>query len=66
MGFGNSEDPLSEFRYYMTNWIRKVRLGVDIFDKKILDSCKFKMCALIKTSVVANLETFHAALVMRI
>ena len=25
----------------MTNGIRKVRKGVDIFDKRILDSCKF-------------------------
>ena len=25
----------------MTNGIRKVRQGVDIFDKRILDSCKF-------------------------
>ena len=25
----------------MTNGIRKVRLGVDIFNKRILDSCKF-------------------------
>ena len=25
----------------MTNGIRKVRLGVDIIDKRILDSCKF-------------------------
>ena len=25
----------------MTNGIRKVKLGVDIIDKRILDSCKF-------------------------
>ena len=25
----------------MTNGIRKVRLGVDTFDKRILNSCKF-------------------------
>jgi len=25
----------------MTNGIRKVRKGVDIFEKRILDSCKF-------------------------
>ena len=25
----------------MINGIRKVRQGVDIFDKRILDSCKF-------------------------
>ena len=25
----------------MTNGIRKVRQGMDIFDKRILDSCKF-------------------------
>ena len=49
----NSEDPVSEFRILilriqcrnsvliMTNGIRKVRQGVDIFDKRILDSCKF-------------------------
>ena len=29
------------FLLKMTNGIRKVRLGVDIFDKRILDSCKF-------------------------
>ena len=33
---------MSKFRINeMTNEIRKVRLGVDIFDKRILDSCKF-------------------------
>ena len=33
---------MSKFRINeMTNEIRKVRLGVVIFDKRILDSCKF-------------------------
>ena len=32
---------LSEFSLIMTNGIRKVRQGVDIFDKKILNSCTF-------------------------
>jgi len=27
----------------MTNGTRKVRQGVDIFDKRILDSCKFML-----------------------
>ena len=32
---------LSEFRLNNDNGIRKVRLGMDIFDKRILNSCKF-------------------------
>ena len=31
------------FALIMTNGIRKIRQGVDIFDKRILDSCKFIM-----------------------
>ena len=37
-GFENSVDPLSEFRNNITNGIRKLKKGVNIFDKRILDS----------------------------
>ena len=42
-GFENSEDKhCQNSAFIMTNGIKKkVRLGVDIFDKRILDSCKF-------------------------
>jgi len=39
----------------MTNTIRKVRVGVDIFDKRILDSCKF-----ILDLVLQNTASFTA------
>ena len=37
-GLENSEYLLSEFRYYNDKWGKKVRPGVDIFDKRIFDS----------------------------
>ena len=41
-GFENSEDiHCQNSTLKMTNGIRKIRLGVDIFDKRILESCKF-------------------------
>ena len=41
-GFENSEDiNCQNFALKMTNGKRNVRLGVDIFDKRILDFCKF-------------------------
>ena len=40
----------------MTNGIRKVRLGVDIFDKRILDCCKF-----ISDTVLQNMASSTAS-----
>ena len=41
-GFENSEDKHCQIpALKMTNGIRKVRKGVNIFDNRICDSCKF-------------------------
>ena len=46
----------------MTNGIRKVKLGIDIFDKRILDPCKFILNSASEYSLVyGNLATLQLA-----
>jgi len=44
----------------MTNGIRKVRKGVDIFDKRILDSCKFVLDSAAEYGLVYSYLFFAA------
>ena len=40
----------------MINGIRKVRLGVDIYDKRILDSCKFISDTVLQNRAIFSLQ----------
>ena len=60
-GFENSEEIVVRVPLLiMTNGIRKVRLGVDIFDKRILDSCKFILDTVLQnTALFKDINRYH-------
>ena len=54
-GFENSEDiNCQNSALKVTNGIRKVRLGMDIFDKRILDSCKFILDTVLQNTALST------------